>query len=161
MDIKIRRAKSNDLLKLVEFRIKLQDHMEKRNKLILRFNENWKDGLYDSYEKKIKDQKSLVLVAEIRPKNPVGMAIGTVQEHPNFTLEKSVKIDDVWVEIEFRRNNVCKELLTKIIEHYQPEGIKLLVINYVENNIEAEKVWEKLGFQPTIHSSMHYLDTKI
>jgi len=159
MDIKIRKAESNDLVRMVEFRIKLQDHMEKVNKWILRFKEGWKDGLSDSYKKKIKDQNSLVLIAEMKPNDPVGMAIATIQEHPNFTIENSVKIDDVWVEEEFRRNNICKKLLTKIIEYYQAKGIKLFSLNYVENNIEAEKVWKRLGFNPAINYCMHYLDT--
>ena len=87
------------------------------------------------------------------------MAIAGVQTHNHFAIEKSVKIDDVWVEQELRRKNICRRLFSQIVAHYKE--INLFVLNYVDNNIEAEKTWKQLGFKPVIHYSANYIDRKL
>ena len=156
--ITIRNAELRDIPKLVEFRIKLQQHMENVNELILKFNEGWKSTLPDTYQKKITESDSLFLVAQSNENEIVGMAIGSLQKHNEFTIDKSVKIDDVWVEKKYRRKNICKRLLSEIIKHYKDTN--LFALNYVEDNLEAEKTWEQLGFMPVIHYCVNYIDRK-
>ena len=62
--IAIRNAEMGDIPKLVEFRIKLQEHMENANDLILRYNDRWKATLHEFYKKKINDPTSSVFVAQ-------------------------------------------------------------------------------------------------
>lgn len=153
--IKTRSAELKDIPKLVEFRIKLQEHMENVNELILRFHKGWKSTLPETYKKKISDPDCLFLVVHTDENEIIGMAIASKQDHSHFAIEKSVKIDDVWVEKEYRRKNICKRLLSHIIEHYK--DINLFTVNYVEDNVEAEKTWEQLGFKPAIHFCVNYV----
>lgn len=152
-EIIIRSAEMEDIPTLVKFRIQLQTHMEEDNDIIFRFKNNWKDSLLNFYKTKINEKSSLVIVAQVN-KVIIGMAVATETSHDDFKISKSVKIDDVWVEKEFRLNGICRKLITNIFEHFR--DIKSFGLNYVNSNIEAAKVWKKLGFIPAIQYSVSH-----
>jgi predicted GNAT family acetyltransferase len=84
----------------------------------------------------------------------VGMIVGTINEHPHFTIEKSVKIDDVWVDNEHRQKGICSQMLSDLLNRFSEQGIEHFTLNYVVNNLEAEQTWRALGFTPIIINSV-------
>lgn len=144
-------AAKQDIRELVRMRLLLQEHMEQVNALILRYNSDWKNELPLFYNKLLDDLNVLILKAITEKDHEiVGMMVGVIVEHPNFTIERSVKIDDVWVDTEHRKKGVCSLLLTDLRNRFAEKGIKNFTLNYVVNNREAEQTWRALGFVPTI-----------
>jgi ribosomal protein S18 acetylase RimI-like enzyme len=132
-------------------RINLQDHMERVNRLILRYKDEWRNDLPLLYKRLLNDSNVIIVKAVATKKNEVvGMMVGTIQEHPRFTIERSVKIDDVWVDTDHRQRGICSQLLSHLQERIAENGIKHFTLNYVVNNNEAEQTWRALGFTPII-----------
>lgn len=140
-----------DIPELVRMKLGLQEHMEKANSLILRYTEEWKRGLSATFGKLLNDSNVTVIKAVTnKDKKTVGMMVGTVNEHPQFTIERSGKIDDVWVDIDHRNKGLASQMLSDLLSRFTEKGIKHITLNYVVNNIEAEQTWRALGFNPAI-----------
>jgi len=151
----IRTAVQSDIPNIVSMRLKLQEHMEQANDLILRYKDEWKNNLPDLYTDFLRNSNAVIMVAETKHGNKiVGMMAGTINEHFHFTVEKSVKIDDVWVEVEHRKKGICSQILAELLKYFSGQGIEYFTLNYVLNNFEAENTWRKLGFIPTIVNSV-------
>jgi len=147
----IRTAIQRDIPELIRMRLKLQEHMEHVNNLILRYKDDWKNDLPFIYNKLLNDPNVIILIAVTKQDNEiVGMMVGTIHEHHQFTIEKSVKIDDVWVEAEHRQRGICSQILSDLHNRFTEQGIEHFTLNYVVNNLEAEQTWQRLGFIPTI-----------
>ncbi len=90
----------------------------------------------------------ILIAINLKNNKIVGMITAYLNKHDNFTIDKSVKIDDVWVDSEYRKQGICKSLLKEIVVYYRQ--INSFTLNYVINNSEAEKTWKALGFKPII-----------
>ena len=96
----------------------LQLHMETVNKQLLKHNETWEMGLPRFYNDLIGNSNSLVLLAFDHEKGKaVGMTIGQLIEDRNMEDLWYVKINDVWVEEDYRRKGLCSLMVNK------PKGI--------------------------------------
>jgi ribosomal protein S18 acetylase RimI-like enzyme len=148
-------ATHKDIPELVRMRLKLQEHMEQVNNFILRYKDNWKNGLPLLYEKLL-NNSNVIIIKTITKEDDVvvGMIVGTINEHPHFTIEKSVKIDDVWVDNEHRQKGICSQMLSDLLNRFSEQGIEHFTLNYVVNNLEAEQTWRALGFTPIIINSV-------
>lgn len=142
-------ATQKDIPELVRMRLKLQEHMEKANSLILRYKDEWKHQLPLLYNKLLNDSNVIIIkVITKKEDEVVGMMVGTINEHPQFT--KSVKLDDVWVDTEHRQKSICSRMLLELQNRFTKKGVKHFTLNYVVNNIEAEQTWRAMGFTPII-----------
>lgn len=144
-------ATQQDIRDLVRMRLLLQEHMEQVNGLIMRYGNAWKKDLPFLYNKLLDDLNVVIIKAITEKDNKiVGMMVGTIIEHPYFTIVRSVKIDDVWVDAEYRQKGICSLMLTDLHKGFAEKGIRDFTLNYVVNNNEAEQTWRALGFIPTI-----------
>lgn len=144
-------ATQEDIPKLVGMRLKLQEHMERANNLILQYTDEWRYELPLLYKDLLKNSNVVILKAVSKQVDEVvGMMVGTIHEHSHFTIEKSAKIDDVWVDNEHRKKGICSQMLLYLRDRLTEKGIEHLTLNFVVNNIEAERAWRALGFTPTI-----------
>lgn len=149
----IRKATKDDIPVLVRMRLMLQLHMETVNRQLLKHNETWEMGLPRFYNDLIGNSNSLVLLAFDHEKGKaVGMTISQLIEDRNMEDLWYVKINDVWVEEDYRRKGLCSLMVNKLKEFYKEIGIKTFILNYVLNNLEAENTWKALGFEPIIKS---------
>ena len=131
----------------------LQLHMETANERILKHNESWKMGLSRFYSDLIDNSNSLgLLVFDNEKGQAVGMTIGQLIENSDMEVQRYVKINDVWVEEDYRRKGVCSLIVNKLMEFFKERGINTFTLNYVMNNLEAESTWKALGFEPIIKS---------
>ena len=149
----IRKATKDDISVLVRMRLMLQIHMETVNKQILKHNETWEMGLPRFYSDLIDNSNSLVLLAFDKEKEQaVGMTIGQLIEDMNMGIQRYVKINDVWVEENYRRKGICSLIVNMLMGFYKEKGIITFTLNYVIKNLEAEGTWKALGFEPIINS---------
>jgi len=149
----IRKATKDDISVLVRMRLMLQIHMETVNKQILKHNETWEMGLPCFYCDLIDNSNSLVLLAFDKEKEQaVGMTIGQLIEDMNMGIQRYVKINDVWVEENYRRKGICSLIVNMLMGFYKEKGIITFTLNYVIKNLEAESTWKALGFEPIINS---------
>jgi len=126
--------------------------METVNEQILKHIETWEMGLPRFYSDLIDNSNSLVLLALDNEKGQaVGMTIGQLIEDRNMEVQRYVKINDVWVEENYRRKGICSLIINMLMEFYKESGIKTFTVNYVINNLEAESTWKALGFEPIIN----------
>lgn len=149
----IRKATKDDVPVLVRMRLMLQLHMETANERILKHNETWKMELPHFYCDLLDNSNSLGLLAFDNEKGQaVGMTIGQLIEDRDLEVQRYVKINDVWVEEDYRRKGVCSLIVNKLMEFYKERGINTFTLNYVMNNLEAESTWKALGFETIIRS---------
>jgi hypothetical protein len=96
-------ATLEDIPELVGMRLKLQDDMEKANTLILRYTDEWRNELPSIYKELLDDSHVVILKADSKQDDDViGMMVGTIYEHSHFIIDRSAKIDDVWVDNKHR-----------------------------------------------------------
>ena len=146
-------AAEEDIPHLVRMRLDLQEHMEQANRLILRYTDQWRNELPSLFKELLSDSNVIVLKA-VSKKNSeiIGMMVGTINDHQQFTMQRSAKIDDVWVDESHRQHGICSKMLLDLLNRLRAKGIKHITLNYVVNNTEAERTWRALGFTPIITS---------
>lgn len=140
-----------DIPHLVRMRLCLQEHMEQANSLILRYTDKWRNKLPLLFKEMLNNPNVVVVKAVSKQDSEiVGMMVGTISEHQQFTIQRSAKIDDVWVDKNHRQQGICSKMLSGLLNRLTEKGIEYFTLNYVVNNIEAERTWQALGFTPTI-----------
>ena len=148
---KIRRAVSMDVDSLVTMRLRLQDHLERTNPLLLRMSTRGRVALPDIYRQRMADNSVYVAVAETHATGElVGMVVGRSSVLEGFDPSHVGRIDDVWVEPGIRRQGICRELLGHLLGFFEENDVKIVDLNYTMGNAEAENAWPNLGFQPLL-----------
>ncbi|HWL12929.1 MAG TPA: GNAT family N-acetyltransferase, partial [Ureibacillus sp.] len=56
----------------------------------------------------------------------------------------------LWVEPEYRRNKVGKAIVKELMNFFTYKGAQELTIDYAHGNVEAERFWGKMGFNPCV-----------
>lgn len=105
----------------------------------------------DYYGKFIDDSKSeLLIVKDNKSATYIGMGLGRILFHDQYIPSKSGRIDDIWLEPDYRRKGILKKLLSILIDFFYKNEIESLILDYTDGNNEAESVWPLLGFHPTL-----------
>lgn len=145
----IRNATSSDLKKLVELQLSLQRHAEKSNPLIWRITEEGKALIRQKFEKTLSDSNSRILVAEMSGE-VVGFSQGEVVHRTDYLPESVGTISLLYVVENFRRRGVGSRLVEKLCQFFIKEKVEQVTLRYIIGNIEAERFWSKLNFEPII-----------
>jgi ribosomal protein S18 acetylase RimI-like enzyme len=69
------------------------------------------------------------------------------QEIPIYELKEYGYIHDVWVEAEYRREGLAKQLMTAAIEHFRQLGITQLRLDTLVDNDRAIRLYQTCGFR--------------
>lgn len=146
----IRLARPSDAEALAGMRVQLQRHLKDRNPAVWDLSEQRVAELPAFYRETIADPTACVVVAVDHEDLPVGLAMGSVVEHPNMVPARSGKIDDVWVAPEHRRRGTCRAMLARLMGFFGSAGVAELHLNFVGGNVEAEAVWRGLGFESVV-----------
>lgn len=150
-DWEVRRAASSEVNILVAMRLRLEDHMARANPRLLPLSARGRAALPDKYRQWLADASTCVLVAECRSTATlVGMAVGRAEVNEDLVPSSLGRIDDVWVELSFRRQGVCRELLKRLLEYFEQRGVQVIDLHYAVGNVEAEHAWHGLGFRPVL-----------
>ena len=142
--MKIRKVNIEDYLEVINLYTQLHDaEKEFDDNLVeeLIIDENQEKKI----KKKMKSRKEIFLVAELENK-VVGLIDGFIIDDI-FFKEKIAYLDHICVD----RNHRNKEIGTKLIKEFQKisqkKGAKYVKLNAFVKNINAIKLYEKLGFK--------------
>jgi GNAT superfamily N-acetyltransferase len=143
----IRPAQPSDRENLIDLSVQLQAHLESTTPGI------WKKSMTvieQQIDTLFSDPHAYLLIAETEKGEIVGMAIGQVEERKSCLPERYGMINTVFVTPSYRQQGVGSQLVAALCGYFQDQGIEDLTLRYVIGNTEAEKFWNKLGFQPRI-----------
>jgi ribosomal protein S18 acetylase RimI-like enzyme len=128
----------------------LQLHMEATNERLLPMSAQAVSTLAQRYQSHLEDPARRIFVAEDPSGNLVAMVMGTVADRRDLDPSRCGRIDDVWVEPQHRRAGLAKRLLRELLNFFEVEGVATLVLDYSMGNVEAERTWSSLGFEPIL-----------
>jgi len=150
-DYLIRPATEADVPALVDMRLALQEHIEGANAHLFRLTSESPSRFSQKYRLAMSDPESLIVITEeIHSAAPIAMAVGTISIREDLDPPKTGRIDNVWVEPQFRRRGICRSMIGKLVEFFEQFNIQKLVLDFVVGSEESENTWKKLGFQPVL-----------
>jgi ribosomal protein S18 acetylase RimI-like enzyme len=79
-----------------------------------------------------------------------GKAVGFVQLYPTFSsvsMKRSWILNDLYVSASARKKGFGEKLLQKAIEFAEETGAKGLSLETGEDNLTAQRLYEKIGFK--------------
>jgi ribosomal protein S18 acetylase RimI-like enzyme len=146
----IRPARSDDLDRLVELMLALQDHLEASNPDLWRMKAETRSHLGDQLATRLAAPNSCSLVARHEEQGVVGMAFGRVVTNTRYVPTRTGSIDQVFVRADHRRAGLGARLVAGLCQFFSAEGVTDLSLRYVVGNEEAAAFWRALGFSPRI-----------
>ncbi|MBW4670791.1 MAG: GNAT family N-acetyltransferase [Cyanomargarita calcarea GSE-NOS-MK-12-04C] len=125
---------------------------------ICALHETWDNAKYgflpnpeQGYERWLKrlatQERSVFLVAEDEGRL-LGFVVATVEkEIPVYRLEEYAFVHDLWVEAEYRKQGVARELIMQTVERFQNLGVKQIRLDTVAINEAARRLFASCGFR--------------
>jgi len=159
----IREAQESDLDQMVELRLALQDHMERRNSRIWRLSDQGRAEIREQLSQIFPDEDAIAFVAQDNGGDLVGMITGRVDMSDRYVPSTAGIIGLLFVSELWRRQGVGAGLVRKLCQFFASRNIEAVSVRYVVENDEAVQFWNKLGFQPiiiTASNKLHDLEQK-
>jgi GNAT superfamily N-acetyltransferase len=148
--IQVRAARLEDVDKLASMRLALQQHMRAHNPRLLFMSPQAIANLSQQYRLHLENPMRRIIVAEDRTGTLIGMAMGLIADRHDLEPPRGGRIEDVWVEPDWRRQGLAKQLMDKVLAFFENNGVSTLVLDYSVGNIDAECTWKALGFEPIL-----------
>ena len=150
-DFLIRGATEKDINSIVAMRLRLQEHMLMINRNLWQMSEKSIAALPTFYRSALEDQQCHLVVAEGKQSGVIlGMGLGRIYEHDEHVPKESGKIDDIWIEPNYRRKGLGTKLVSELLEFFKLKHVVAIILEYAKGNIEAEAIWERFGFEPVL-----------
>lgn len=146
----IRPARQEDLDRLEELFLALQNHLEATNPDLWQMKKKARQGLRAQIANRLQGDDSLTLVAEHAGDGVVGVINGRIVTNTRYVPARAGTIDQAFVRQDHRRCGVGAALVAAICHFFAGEGVDDLSLRYVLGNEEAAAFWATLGFQPRI-----------
>ncbi len=148
MNIKLRKAKQEDIKLLREFEQKLIEHERTVEKSLKQAGQMQ----YYDIDALINDKTSAtVIIAEV-DQNPVGCGFGKIKEnHPCYKNQYYGYIGLIYVDKNYRGNKICSRILDKIVQWFKEQNITDIILRVYDNNKDTLEVYKKYGFNYYIH----------
>lgn len=122
---------------------------------------------YNNWLKKLaNDDRSIFLVAEDENTQAagetaklMGFIVATIErEIPIYRLKEYAFIHDLWVEAEYRRTGIARQLVIQTVERFQQMGVKQIRLDTAVPNETARKLFQSCGFRPSTIEMLIELD---
>jgi ribosomal protein S18 acetylase RimI-like enzyme len=144
----IRRARAGDLPELKRMRVALQDLLAGRDPRVWRLSQELIDTLEEFYSKIMGKDENRVLVAVPPDGKPVAMLVVRVLDNPNMDPRPFGRIDDAWVDREWRERGVMTSLTRAAAQFLADHHVSMVMLDWANNNPPSGTCWQKLGFEP-------------
>jgi len=148
MSFSIRRATPRDLSELKRMRIALQDLLAGRDPRVWRLSQELIDTLEEFYSKIMGKDENRVLVAVPPDGKPVAMLVVRMLDNPNMDTRPFGRIDDAWVDPEWREQGVMTGLTRSAAQFLADHRVSMVMLDWANNNPPSGTCWQKLGFEP-------------
>ena len=147
MNASIRRAKQRDIETIQEFGSKLLNY--ERNNFDSSLDSDW--AFSDEAKIKYLDaiQNKYVSIAEADGR-PIGFLIGSIIE-PKTSDARQIKqayLQNLYVDEDFRKTGIGKDLVENFKEYCRNEGVKRLNVSVLAANEVAVNFYNIVGFKP-------------
>lgn len=149
-DYVVRRARPDDLDRLVDLHHALQDCLEAANPALWRMTADGRAAVRGQLAARLPAPQACALVAEHRVDGVVGMIFGRATVNSRYTPPRAGVIDQLFVSPDHRRRGVASALLAALCRFFAAHGVEDLSLRYVHGNAEAEAFWAAMGFAPRI-----------
>jgi len=153
MEIYIEKANYNDTLKIDNLLTKLIQDERKYDKNI---NKNY--IVKDFYNKFVNKSDSYIAVAKTENKEIIGYCFAYIEDCGNVYNEKIVQLDALFVEPIYRGNGIAQKLINYITKWSKEKGAKYIELKVCNNNENAIKLYDKLGFKQSKRILLKKLD---
>ena len=144
----IRRARTSDLTDLKRMRIALQDLLAGRDPRVWRLSPELIDTLEEFYARIMEKDENRVFVAAGPDGRPVGMLLVRILDNPNLNPRPFGRIDDAWVDPEWRERGVMTGLTRTAAEFLARHRVSMVMLDWANNNPPSGTCWQRLGFEP-------------
>jgi len=144
----VRRARPDDLPELKRMRIALQDLLTGRDPRVWRLSQELVDTLEQFYASVLEQDANRVFVAAGPDDRPVGMLLVRILDNPNLDPRPFGRIDDAWVDPDWRERGVMRSLTLAAAEFLAGRSVTLVMLDWANNNPPSGICWQKLGFEP-------------
>ena len=148
MNISIRRIKREETHIADDMLTKLIQDERKYNPNI---NENFKvESFYENY---INNEKICLLVA-LDENKIIGYIYGYILEEGATVKEKTVKLDAIYIEPEYRHYGIGDMLIENFKSWVKEKDIQLIEVSVCNGNIVARNLYKKHGFTNEIKTTL-------
>jgi ribosomal protein S18 acetylase RimI-like enzyme len=144
----IRRATPRDLPDLKRMRVALQDLLAGRDPRVWGLSPELIESLEEFYSKIMGKDENRVLVAVPPDGKPVAMLVVRVLDNPNMDPRPFGRIDDAWVDPEWREQGVMTGLTRAAAQFLADHRVSMVMLDWANNNPPSGTCWQKLGFEP-------------
>ena len=144
----VRRAEPRDLPDLKRMRVALQDLLAGRDPRVWRLSQELTDTLEQFYAGIMAKDENRVFVAATAAGRPVGMLVVRILDNPNMDPRPFGRIDDAWVDAEWREQGVMRSLTRTAAEFLAERRVPMVTLDWANNNPPSGTCWQKLGFEP-------------
>jgi ribosomal protein S18 acetylase RimI-like enzyme len=144
----IRRATPRDLPELKRMRIALQDLLAGRDPRVWRLSQELIDTLEEFYAKIMEKDQNRIFVAAGRDAKPLAMLAVRILDNPNMDPVRFGRIDDAWVDPEWRERGVMTGLTRAAAQFLADRRVSMAMLDWANNNPPSGTCWQKLGFEP-------------
>jgi GNAT superfamily N-acetyltransferase len=146
----VRPARKDDLDRVTELALALQDHLEACGPELWRMNAQTRANLKGQLAGRLKAPHTCVLVAEHKHDGVVGVIFGRVVANRSYIPARAGLVDQAFVSEKHRRRGVGRLLMAELCHFFAREEVEDLSLRYVVGNEEASAFWTALGFAPRI-----------
>ena len=109
---------------------------------------------FDFLSQRVKNEESVIFLAL----NESGEGMGFTQLYHGFSSVSAARVwvlNDLYVAPEFRNNGVAKQLMNAARELALVDNVKGLSLETAEDNVNAQKLYESLGYVREL-ATYHY-----
>lgn len=150
-NISVREAVENDIDRLVELKMALQVFIEKCNSNLRKHSEKMSELVKNQYIEHIKSEDAQIIVIEDRKRNLlVGLGVGKVDIYEEVVPSISGRIDDIWIEENYRGRGLSKMIVKSLVNFFKIKGCSSISLDYVTGNDKSEDLWKHFGFRPVL-----------
>ena len=91
-----------------------------------------------------------VALASLSPGQLVGFLVATTErEVPIYRLQEFGFIHDLWVEPEYRKAGIARQMVMLTIERFNQIGVKQIRLDTAAGNDAARRLFSSCGFRPS------------
>jgi len=147
---KVRDARKRELLLIADMRKRLAELLRELHPGLIELTPEEMAKLSDRYAEVMASGKGRVLVAVDHADVPIGMIVVRLLENPRIEPGRFGRIDDAWVEPEFRRQGVMRGLVRAAAAYATAKGFDRMMLDWSVRNVVSARSWRGLGFEPML-----------
>jgi ribosomal protein S18 acetylase RimI-like enzyme len=144
----VRRAQGRDLADLRRMRIALQDLLAEKDPEVWRLSSDFLARLERFYADIMAKDDNRVFVAVNRGDRPLAMVMVRIITSAQTEVGRFGRIDDAWVDPEWRGRGVMTALTSACGEFLAGRGVPLVMLDWANRNEPSGTCWQRIGFRP-------------